>query len=91
MPKKVLGKSKLLKDATKEAQEGEIDLNATVLMTHAQILELSKPKERRTAGKMVYITPSEMEAFLGSIGRESYSNAVRGLILEFIENNKDEE
>lgn len=91
MAKKTLGNNKLLKDATKEAQKGEIDLNATVLMTQAQILELKKPKEKRTAGKMVYIKPSEMEEFLNYIGRESYSNAVRKLILEFIEKNKNEQ
>lgn len=90
MTKKTLGGSNLLKKATVEAQEGKIDLGATVLMTHAQILELSKPKERKTAGKMVYLRPSEMEAFLSSIGRESYSNAVRKLILEFIENPKND-
>ena len=88
MSKKILGGSKLLVDATKKAQEGKIDLNATVLMTHAQILELSKPKERRTAGKMVYITSSEMEIFLGFISRETFSNAVRKLILEFIKKQK---
>lgn len=38
---------------------------------------------------MTYITPSEMEAFLGMIGPETYSNAVRELILEFIKNNNE--
>ena len=85
MTKKTLGSSSLLKDATKEAQAGKIDLESTVLMTPEQL----KPKEKRTAGKMTYITPSEMEAFLGMIGPETYSNAVRELILEFIKNNNE--
>jgi hypothetical protein len=88
--KKTLGGANLLKKATEEAKQEKIDLEGAVLMTPAQIEALKQPKEKRTAGKMVYITPSEMEAFLGSIGRESFSNAVRGLILEFIEKNKDE-
>lgn len=90
MTKKTLGGAKLLKDATKEAEKEKIDLNATVLMTQEQIEKLKQPKEKRTAGRMVYITPSEMEDFLSLIGRETYSNAVRGLILGFIKNNKNE-
>ena len=82
MTKKTLG-SNLLKDATKEAQAGKINLESTVLMTPEQL----QPREKRTAGRMVYITPSEMEKFLSMIGRETYSNAVRDLILAFIKKN----
>ena len=83
MTKKTLGSSNLLKDATKEAQAKKLDLESTVLMSPDQL----RPKEKRTAGGIAYITPSEMESFLSMIGRETYSNAVRKLILEFIRKN----
>jgi hypothetical protein len=84
MAKKTLGGANLLKEATKEASQEKIDLQGAVLMTPAQIEALKQTKEKRTAGKMVYITPSEMDKFLSLIGRKTYSNAVRELILEFI-------
>ncbi len=86
MTKKTLGGLNPLKNASKEAHSGKIDLNATVLMRPEQL----QAKEKRTAGRMVYITPSEMETFLSMIGRETYSNAVRKLILDFIRNHNND-
>ena len=87
MAKKTLGGAELLKKATDTNKGEKIDLEATVLMTQAQIEELKRGRPKRTASKMVYLTEEEMETFLSLIGRETFSNKVRELILDFINKN----
>ncbi len=53
-------------------------------------LNVSAPKkavvsEQRTARLASYVRPSEKESFLNLIGRKSESDAIRELILKFIE------
>ena len=92
MAKKTLGGTSLLADAAKASQGQGPKLSETVLATPKQIKELKEPKpkkppatpkEKRTIARSVYITPSEFDEFLGNIGRETFSDAVRSLILEF--------
>ena len=92
MAKKTLGGSPLLADAAKAAQGQGPKLSETVLATPKQINALKQqepkqvsapPEEKRTKGRSVYLKPSEYEEFVGKIGRESFSDAVRDLILKF--------
>ncbi len=90
MPKKTLRGANLLKKATDNNKGEKIDLNATVLMTMAQIEELKRGKPKKTAHKMVYLTEKEMEVYLNLIGRKTFSNSTRKLILDFISKNNNE-
>ena len=47
-----------------------------------------KTTEKKTSRRMVNLKPSEYEDFVGMIGRQSFSDAVRTLILAEIQNGK---
>ncbi len=50
---------------------------------------VKKPKaEQRVAKIASYVRPSEKQAFIDLLGRKSESDAIRELIIEFIELNK---
>jgi hypothetical protein len=47
-------------------------------------------EEKRTSSVQSLLKPSEKECFISLIGRETESNAVRNLILKFIDSKKME-
>jgi hypothetical protein len=88
-----MGKIKLgmtLDKSFQSAKEsGGLNLKDSVLVRPDQVkINNAKVTEKRTANKMTYLTNSEMEEFLSLIGRKTFSDATRELILEFIKKNK---
>jgi len=94
MAKKKLGA--ILSESVNESKQkgGLKNLRDTIITTPEQLKNLSsnvkkeEQKEKREAAGMTYLTQTEMDAFLGLIGRKSFSDAARELILGFIAKNK---
>jgi|OM-RGC.v1.031576316 hypothetical protein len=92
MAKRILGQ---LKETVEESKgKGGLNLHNTVITTPEKIEKLSnnakkqEQKEKRDASGMTYLTKTEMETFLSLIGRKSFSDATRELILSFLKKNK---
>ena len=64
------------------AEGQEVNFKDAVLTTPGQIKK-SKQIEKRSRKVHTYLKPSEYEAFVGHIGRETFSNALRDLVLAF--------
>lgn len=78
MSKLNLSKLEKLQQAASEAAGTKADLSPT----------MEKTEEKRTVKMGAYVKPSEKEEFLSLIGRQSESDALRDLVLKFIESNK---
>ncbi len=64
------------------AEGQEINFEHAVLTTPSQVKK-TKLIEKRSRKVHTYIKPSEYEYFVSHIGRETFSNALRKLILTF--------
>ena len=88
-----------LENSLNEAKKkGEFNLKDAVITTpqklsqtenNASKIKLDTPKEKRDVSGMTYLTRSEMDSFLSLIGRKSFSDAARELILDFTKKNKN--
>ena len=64
------------------AEGQEVNFKDAILTTPSQVKK-AKLIEKRSRKVHTYIKPSEYEAFVAHIGRETCSNALRDLILAF--------
>jgi len=64
-------------------ESGGLNLEDSVMVKPEQVKKTKSSTEKRTANKMVYLRESEMEEFLSKIGRKTFSDAARELILAF--------
>ena len=79
----------LAKSFQSAKESGGLNSKDSVLVRPDQVkINNAKVAEKRTANKMTYLKNSEMEEFLSLIGRKTFSDATRELILEFIKKNK---
>lgn len=71
-----------LEDVANMAEQG------TIKLSEANVAAPTKQEENKTARRMVNLRPSEYEAFIAMIGRQSFSEAVHELILEKIQSSQ---
>ena len=64
------------------AEGQEVNFKDAVLTTPGQIKK-SKQIEKRSRKVHTYLKPSEYDCFVSHIGRETFSNALRDLVLAF--------
>jgi len=69
-----------LEDVAREAGQGVVEITA-----QPKLRKAVQPEEKKTSRNMVNLKPSEYEAFVALIGRESFSEAVRKLVLKAVE------
>lgn len=60
---------------------------ANIEDTH--IVSRATPEELRSRKVHTYLKPSEYDAFVAVIGRETLSNALRDLVIDFNRRNRD--
>jgi hypothetical protein len=64
------------------AESADTKIEETFIVSPSELLE--KPQvEKRSRKVHTYLKPSEYDAFVAQIGRESFSNALRDLVLAF--------
>ena len=72
----------------------KVDLASIAKMADKGSVELGEPttvkpssyKEHKTQRRMVNLKPSKYEAFISTLGRQPFSDAVRNLILDNLKN-----
>lgn len=68
-------------------EKGGLDLQNSVMVKPDQVKKRSVI-EKRSESKMTYLTKTELDKFLGLIGRKTFSDASRDLIIKFIKENE---
>ena len=64
------------------AEGQEVNFKQAVLTTPSQVKK-DRQIEKRSLKVHTYIKPSEYDCFISHIGRETFSNALRDLVLDF--------
>ena len=65
------------------AEGQEVDFADAVLVKPRQIKPHMPEPEKRSRKVHTYLKPSEYDVLLSHIGRETLSNALRGLVIDF--------
>lgn len=65
------------------------NLGSAVVTTRDKLKATKRPDEKRTKPAHTYLTKSEYNDFISLIGRATVSDAIRDIVLEFIEKNKN--
>lgn len=71
------------------AENKEVDFHQTVLATPDQLKNLKSEEEKKTKKIHTYLKPADYDEFISYLGRKSESSAIRNLILEFNQKNRN--